>query len=80
MLKGRPNNVKIMPAISSITIDPGSSVSNIFSASFAIHMANKMNIRATKTAIENSTFERKKQKGSPRTDPKVPGAKEMFPI
>jgi len=80
MLKGRPNNVKIMPAISSITIHPGSSVFNIFSASLAIHMAHKINIRVNKTAIEKSIFERKKQRGSPRIDPKVPGAKEMFPI
>jgi len=80
MLKGNPNNVKIMPAISSITMHPGSSVFNIFSASLAIHMANKMNIRVNKTAIEKSIFERKKQRGSPRTDPKVPGAKEIFPI
>jgi hypothetical protein len=80
MLKGRPNNVKIMPAISSITIHPGSSVPNIFSASLEIHMAQKINIRVNKTAIAKSISERKKQRGSPRTDPKVPGAKEMFPI
>jgi len=80
MLKGRPNNVKIMPEISSITIHPGSSVFNIFSASLATHMAHKINIRINKTAIEESIVERKKQRGSPRTDPKVPGAKEMFPI
>ena len=80
MLKGKPDNVKIMPAISSITIHPGSFKSIIFSASFAIHMAHKINIRVKKTAIEKSIFERKKQSKSPRTDPNVPGAKEMFPI
>jgi hypothetical protein len=59
MLKGRPNNVKIMPAISSITIQPGSFDLNTFSASLAIHMAHKINIRVSKTAIEKSIFERK---------------------
>jgi hypothetical protein len=69
-----------MPAISSITIHPGSFVFNIFSASLAIHTAHKIPIRVNKTAIDKSVFERKKQMGSPRTDPKVPGGKEIFPI
>jgi hypothetical protein len=80
MLKGKPDNVKIMPAISSITIHPGSFSPNIFSALSAIHMALKINIKVNKTAIEKLIFERKKQSKSPSTDPNVPGAKEMFPI
>jgi len=80
MLKGRPVNVKIMPAISSITIQPGSLRFSIFSASWAIHIAHRINIKVKSTAAEKPIFDIKKQSGSPRIDPKVPGAKEIFPI
>jgi hypothetical protein len=43
-------------------------------------MAKKTNIIVNGTATDKSILERRKQSGSPRIDPNVPGAKEMFPI
>ena len=43
-------------------------------------MAKVINITAKKTATKSSVLDRKKQSGSPRIVPKVPGAKGMFPI
>jgi hypothetical protein len=43
-------------------------------------MAKKINSMVRMTATANSILERRKQRASPRIDPKVPGAKEMFPI
>jgi len=80
VLKGSPVNVTRIPATSSMTIQPGSSVFNIFSASRAIHMAKKIKITIKNTAINKLVLEKRKQSGSPRIDPNVPGAKEMFPI
>ncbi len=43
-------------------------------------MSKSINITAKKTAIGSSVLDRKKQSGSPRIVPKVPGAKGLFPI
>jgi len=59
MLNGKPVNVKIMPAISSITIHPGSLAFNIFSAAWAIHMAQKMNTMVKHIDSNNPIFDRK---------------------
>ena len=53
-------NVIIRPAISSMTIQPGSSAFNIFTASWAIHMAKKTNIIVNGTATDKSILERRK--------------------
>ena len=43
-------------------------------------MAKTINSTVRKTASEKLVPDRKKQSGSPRMVPKVPGAKGMFPI
>lgn len=79
MLKGILRNVTIIPAVSSITIEGGSFFFNIFSAPLAIHIANRINSAVQITATNRSIFDRKKAIGRPAIDPKVPGAKGIFP-
>ena len=43
-------------------------------------MAKIINIAVRRTAIEKFVLDKRKQSGSPRMVPKVPGAKGMFPI
>jgi len=46
---------------------------------FAIHMAKKINIKIKRIATDNLVLDRRKQRSSPTMDPKVPGAKAMYP-
>jgi len=43
-------------------------------------MAKKTKITVKSTATGQSILQRRKQRGSPKIDPNVPGAKGMFPI
>ena len=78
-LNGRPIRATIMPAISSITILPGSLFCKIFSARCAVQMAKTINPMMQSEANKKLILERTKQSGIPNKEPNVPGAKGMFP-
>jgi len=78
-LKGNPIKVTIMPAISSITIQPGSFCFSIFSAASAMHTAKRIKNRVPSIAGASEIPVRAKQSGSPIKDPNVPGATKRKP-
>ena len=80
VLKGTPAKVTVIPAISSITMLPGSLRPNCFSAMSAAYTAKPA--RAMTIANENHSDKRdsKKHGNSPNSEPKVPGATGILPI
>jgi hypothetical protein len=78
-LKGNPMRVTIIPAISSITIHPGSSCFKTFAAAWEIHMAPPLNITVIKMADAICIPDNKKQSKRPKKEPNVPGANGTCP-